>query len=32
MDPDWEHAFYWDLGDDNKAKAQSTYQEAHELL
>tara|TARA_R110000803_G_scaffold95372_3_gene163317 strand:+ start:3554 stop:4489 length:936 start_codon:yes stop_codon:yes gene_type:complete len=31
MDPDWEHAFYWDLGDEQKAKAQAIYQEAHEL-
>ena len=31
MDPDFEHAFYWDIGDDQKKLAQEAYKQAHNL-
>lgn len=31
MDPDFEHAFYWDIGDEQKKLAQEAYKQAHNL-
>tara|TARA_R100001377_G_C3194989_1_gene112358 strand:- start:5076 stop:6029 length:954 start_codon:yes stop_codon:yes gene_type:complete len=31
MNPDFEHAFYWDLGEEQLATAKEAYKQAHDL-